>query len=89
MFKYYDTAITPSQHPTNETASKKKDQGASPDGLIKFNAHCFSGLGSSPGRGTIPPVSSCAVVAAHIEELEGLRTRIYNHVLGLWEGGKK
>ena len=32
-------------------------------------------------------VSGHAVVAAHIEELEGLRSRIYNYVLGLW-GGK-
>uniref|UniRef100_A0A9L0I8A5 Zinc finger protein 286A n=1 Tax=Equus asinus TaxID=9793 RepID=A0A9L0I8A5_EQUAS len=36
-----------------------------------------------------PSVSSHAVVAAHIEELEGLTTRIYNHVLGLWGGEKK
>ena len=32
-------------------------------------------------------VSSHAVVAAHIEEPEGLTTRIYYYVLGLW-GGK-
>ena len=35
-----------------------------------------------------PPVSSHAVAAAHTEELEGFRTRIYNYALGLW-GGKK
>ena len=33
-------------------------------------------------------VSSHAVAAAHIEELERLTSRIYNYVLGLW-GGKK
>ena len=34
------------------------------------------------------PVSSHAMAAAHIE-LEGLRTRTYNYVLGLWGGKKK
>ena len=34
-------------------------------------------------------VSSHAVVAAHIEELEGSTTRIYNYVLGLWGGIKR
>ena len=34
-------------------------------------------------------VSSHAVAVAHIEELEGLTTRIYNYVLGLWGGEKK
>ena len=34
-------------------------------------------------------VSCPAVVVAHIEELEGLTTRIYNHALGLWSGGKE
>ena len=33
-------------------------------------------------------VSSHSVAVAHIEELEGLTTRIYNYVLGLW-GRKK
>ena len=33
-------------------------------------------------------VSSHAVAAAHIEELEGPTTRIYHYALGLW-GGKK
>ena len=32
---------------------------------------------------------SHAVVASHIEEPEGLITRIYNYALGLWGGGKK
>ena len=36
-----------------------------------------------------PSVSCHAAVAADIEELEGLITRIYNHVLGLWRGKKK
>ena len=36
-----------------------------------------------------PSVSSQAVAAAHIEEPEGLTTRIYNHALGLGEEGKK
>ena len=34
-------------------------------------------------------VSCHAVVAAHIEELEGLTTRIYNYVLGLWREKKR
>ena len=30
------------------------------------------------------------MVVAHVEELEGLRTRIYSYALGLWGGkGKK
>ena len=33
-------------------------------------------------------VNSHAAVVAHIEELEGPKTRTYNCVLGLW-GGKK
>ena len=36
-----------------------------------------------------PSVSSHAVAAAHREELEGLATRIYSYVLGLWGGKKK
>ena len=35
------------------------------------------------------PVSSHAEAAAHIEELEGLTTRIYNQALGLGEEKKK
>ena len=35
-----------------------------------------------------PSVSSHAMAVAHIEELEGLTTTIYNYALGLW-GGKK
>ena len=33
-------------------------------------------------------VSSHAAAAAHIEEIEGLTTRIYNYVLGIWGGEK-
>ena len=33
-------------------------------------------------------VSSCAAVASHIEELEGLTTITYNYVLRLWGGEK-
>ena len=36
-----------------------------------------------------PSVSCRAVVVAHMEELEGLTTRIYNHALGLWGEKKK
>ena len=34
-------------------------------------------------------VSCHAVATAHKEELEGLTTKIYNYVLGLWGGEKK
>ena len=46
----------------------------------------FAGL--DPGRGPMHGSSSHAVVASHTE-LEGLTTRIYNYVLGLWEEKKK
>ena len=36
-----------------------------------------------------PSVSSHAVVVAHVEELEGPTTRIYNHALGLGEEKQK
>ena len=65
---------------------------ASPDGLVVkvWCSHCFGGPGSLPGgRTTVPPVSSHAVAGAHIEKLEGLTTRIYNYLLGLWGGKKK
>ena len=32
-------------------------------------------------------VSSHAVAASYLGELEGLTTRIYNYLLGLWGGG--
>ena len=34
-------------------------------------------------------VSSHAVAAAHVEEIEGPTTRIYNSVLWLWGEGEK
>ena len=34
-------------------------------------------------------VSSHAVVVAHLEELKGLTTRVYDYVLGFGEGEKK
>ena len=34
-------------------------------------------------------VTSLAVVADHIGEIEGLTIRIYNYILGLWGGEKK
>ena len=42
-----------------------------------------------PGHGPIYRSSSHAVAAPHIEELEGLTTRIYNYVLGLWREKEK
>ena len=48
---------------------------------------CFSGLGSAgldPGHRPTHHSSSQAVVASHMEELEGLTTRIYNYILELW-----
>ena len=48
---------------------------------------CFSSLGftgSDSGHGRTHHSSSHAMVASYIEELEGLTTRIYNYVLGLW-----
>ena len=54
-------------------------------------SHQLDGLGFASWSQNHTTLSgSChAVVAAHIEELEQLTTRIYNHVLGLWGGGKK
>ena len=52
----------------------------------------FGGLGSTgldPGHGPTHCSSSHVEAASHIEESEGLTTRIYNYVLGLWGGGKK
>lgn len=47
-------------------------------------AFCFGGPGSVPGRRTTYHLSvgSHAVAVALIEELEGLRTRVYDQVLG-------
>ena len=47
----------------------------------------FMGLDSE--HGPTHCSSSHAVSVVHIEELEGLRTRIYNYVLELWGGKKK
>ena len=44
---------------------------------------------SDPGCGPTCCSLSHAVVASHIEELEGLTTRIHNYVLGLWGGENK
>ena len=62
---------------------------AGPDGLVVKVGHTLlQGPGSRTQEPHHPSVSSHAVVAAHIEKLEGLTTRIYHHALGLW-GGKK
>ena len=56
----------------------------------------FSALTASAAQVCFPvmephhlSVSCHAVTVAHIEELEGLTTRIYNHALGLWGEKKK
>ena len=42
-----------------------------------------------PGHGITPPVCQLPCCgAAHIEDLEGFTTSIYNHALGLWGGEK-
>ena len=60
--------------------------GASPDGLeVKVqHSHHFAQVHLTQPHH--PSVSCHAVVVAHIEELEGLTTRIYSHAMGLWEG---
>ena len=51
---------------------------------------CACEVGLLPGHRTTPPVCRChAVVAVHVEEIEGLTARIYNHLLGLWGGKHK
>ena len=56
---------------------------------LKFSKLHFCGRVCFPiAESHHPSVSSHAVVAAHIEELEGPTTRLYNYVLGLW-GEKK
>ena len=55
--------------------------------VVKFLHSSISGLGfvgSDPRHGVTLHSSSHAVAASHIEELEGLTTRIYNYVPGLW-----
>ena len=56
----------------------------------------FSALTTSGARVRFPvlephhlSVSCHAVAASHVQELEGLPTRIYNHALGLWGGERK
>ena len=70
---------------------KDKDIPWEPAMMVKVRlSHHFGGLGLVPGHGAIPPVCQlprCA--AAHAEELEGLKTRIYNRVWGLWGQKKK
>ena len=44
---------------------------------------------SDPGHRPMHCSSSHTVVASHIEELEGLTTRIYNYILGQAEKKKK
>ena len=57
---------------------------------LKFGALHFGGLGLVPGHGTNhSSVSSHAVVVAHIEELEGLRTRIIQLCTGALGRKKK
>ena len=46
----------------------------------------FAGL--DPGHGPTHCSSGHVVAASHIEEVQGVTTRIYNYVLGLW-GEKK
>ena len=69
----------------------KNTLGASPAGLVGkvWCSHQFGSLNCSLVAEPHQLSVSChAVAAAHIEELEGLTTRIYNHAVGLW-GGKK
>src|SRR3712207_7806163 len=40
-----------------------------------------------PPRSTLFPYTT--LFRSHIEELEGLTTRVYSHALGLWGGKKK
>ena len=61
-----------------------------PSGLV--HTLCFGSLGFTsldPGCGPMHCSSSHAVVASHVEELEGPKTRIYNYVLGLWGEEKR
>ena len=58
--------------------------------MVKFTL-CFGGpgfVGLHPGRRPTRGSASHAVAASHIEQ-EGLTTRIYNYVLGLWGEEKK
>ena len=65
---------------------KRCSSWASPDGLVVEFLHAplwrpgFRFLGMEPCHWS---VSVHAVAGAHIEELEGISTRIYSHALGL------
>ena len=54
---------------------------------LHFGVLALAGLG--PGHGPTCHASSNAVAASHIEELEGLTTRVYNYGLGLWRRKQK
>ena len=54
---------------------------------LYFSSLVFTSL--DPGHRPTCRSSSHAVVASHIEELEGLTTRIYNYVSGFWGEKKK
>ena len=55
--------------------------------MLSFRSPGFTG--SDPESGPTHHSSRHAMVASHREELEGLTTRTYNYVLGLWGGKKK
>ena len=69
----------------------KIKSGADPDDIV-VKDRCSTlvagvwSLGAEPHHSS---VSSHAIVVAHIEELKGLTTRIYNYVLELWEEKKE
>ena len=70
----------------NQRRKEEKKQGQ-PRGqvfvsVLHFRSPGFASL--DPGRAPTHHSSGHAVAASHIEELEGLTTRIDNYVLGLW-----
>ena len=69
--------------------NKKSLLGARPVGLVSALTTLVAWMHFLVREPHHPSISSHAVVVAHIEELEGLTTRIYNHALGLWGGKKK
>ena len=75
-----------------QDVSLRNGLGASPVALWLSSRAPLWWLGFAsldPGCGLTHHSSSHAVAASHIEELEGITTRIYNYVLGLWGGKKK
>lgn len=65
---------------------------ASPDGLVVKVRHSpirGPGFSSPVAEPHHPSVNSYTVAAAHREKLEGLTTKIYNYLLGLWGEEKK